>query len=175
VKKVFTLEELTDASYGLLSMINESDNACVINGAAFLDAVLAGIIDRRLRDSDAKRRLMSPDGALGTYGARVDLAYCLKLIEKSRYDDLKTIGRIRNRFAHSFYSLDFNEHEIRQLCDNLKEWRVTLELDSEKTPDNLTPKEIYERTKAEFIFTVQYLTMGILNDSGIRPAVWKVS
>ena len=84
---------------------NESDVACVVIGAAFLDTALASLLEQQLLKSKVTRKLLAPSGVLGNSAARADLAYCLCLISKEHYRDLCSIAEIRNQFAHSHLRL----------------------------------------------------------------------
>jgi DNA-binding MltR family transcriptional regulator len=65
-------------------------------------------------------RLLNPSGALGANGARCDLAYCLGLITRDQRSDLKTIAKIRNKFAHDFNVASFDVSSVRDHCASLK-------------------------------------------------------
>jgi DNA-binding MltR family transcriptional regulator len=92
----------------------ESDIGCVIISAAFLDDVLASILKTKLLESEITDNLLS--GAIGTFSARGDMAYCLQLIDKNEYKDLRKIEEIRNLFAHSRFNMTFDNHKVQGLC-----------------------------------------------------------
>src|SRR2546430_11588641 len=102
MKKQVPAEELSDDTRRLFDVLNdESDLACVVIGAAFLETTVATLLERRFLASSVARKLLEPGGALGGFAPRADLAYCLGLITKDHYQDLCAIAAIRNRFAHS--------------------------------------------------------------------------
>ena len=68
-------------------------------------------------------RLLDYDQPLGTYSNRVRVAYCLGLINKTVREDLRLVGKIRNRFAHDLYA-SFEDEEVRSLCVALRWHRV---------------------------------------------------
>ena len=84
---------------------NESPRAAVIIAGAFLESQLRDLLSSFLVDdpkvvgellgSDKKA-----DRPLSTFSSRTKAAYCLGLISRSIYDDLETIRKIRNKFAH---------------------------------------------------------------------------
>ncbi len=47
------------------------------------------------------------------------MAYCLGLIGKEVFENLKGLGQIRNRFAHSHLSIEFDDAEVLALCKGL--------------------------------------------------------
>src|SRR3954454_10214288 len=57
-------------------------------------------------------------GQLG-FGDQCKLAYSLGAISRASLEDLTSMGRIRNRFAHAFAPLTFSEPSIAKLCMKL--------------------------------------------------------
>ena len=56
---------------------------------------------------------------LGTLSARINAAYVLGLVSAAEYDDLCTIRRIRNEFAHKLHA-SFTDKSTVDRCSNLK-------------------------------------------------------
>ncbi len=99
----------------------QPDRVVAIVGAAFLDSTLDSLLRAVLIDShDDVEGLLGPNGALGASGARCQLAYCLGLITLDQRDDIKTIAKIRNKFAHDFNITAFDLSPIRDYCASLK-------------------------------------------------------
>lgn len=127
-RKTIPIEQLSKETRQLFDVLNEqSDLVCVVVGAAFLDTTLGTLLAGRLSESSVSQKVLGPSGALGTFNARADIAYCLGLLRKSRYQDLCVIGEIRNEFAHSHMQLSFGEPQVRALCERLNEWRVAFD------------------------------------------------
>lgn len=94
----------------------ESDRAAVILGAAKLDSLLYHLIQRFLLPSTGKHdELLDGDAALGTFSARIQIAYRLGIIDAELTRALNLIRRIRNQFAHeiSDATLDRGAHHDR--------------------------------------------------------------
>lgn len=88
---------------------HESDRIVAIVGAAYLDALLESLCRAVfIETGDEAERLLRPDAPLGSYGSRCQLAYCLGLVKKDQRDDLRTIAKIRNLFAHNYWALTFD-------------------------------------------------------------------
>lgn len=118
----------------------ESDRAAVIVGAAFLDERLREVIADLLVDDEKEvRKLFEPMGSLGSFGARIRMAYCLGLLRKEDFHDLGVIQKIRNRFAHELHGLSFADAKITQQCRQLKAPQETLSAESVQSysPRNL--------------------------------------
>lgn len=98
----------------------ESDRACILIGGDLLDGYLEALFKRRLLQ-DAKTKLFDWTGPLGTFSARITLAYGLGWITDEVRKDLDTIRDMRNDLAHSSdFDLGFNSQSIRDRCKNLR-------------------------------------------------------
>ena len=98
---------------------SESDRACAVLGAALLDARLESLYNRRLRH--AKDELLSGNGPLATFSARIRLAHALAWISDDVQYDLHVIRSVRNEFAHNFnHELSFSNQSIADRCRNLR-------------------------------------------------------
>lgn len=97
-----------------------SDRAVAIVGPAFLDTLLSHILSEFLvEDANEVKKLLNPDGPLGTYGSRVTACYCLGLVGPIITADLRLVGKIRNKFAHDLRA-NFADVQISQWCRQLK-------------------------------------------------------
>lgn len=118
------------------------DRAIVIIGSTFLETILEHILIEFLPEGEKEVDvLLSYDKPLGTYSNKVRMLYCLGLIEKKVMNDLKLIGKIRNRFAHNL-SVSFTDHDIIQWCKELKWHREIFFL--HETPEDATTRDIYQ-------------------------------
>lgn len=117
------------------------DRTIVIVGASFVDYVLEHILLAFFpNDEPDVENLLSPEQPLGTYGSRVKMIYCLGLIDKTVKDDLKLIGKIRNKFAHDLYA-SFEDEQIKSWCRQLRWHRETLLADP---PPTATTRDYYQ-------------------------------
>jgi DNA-binding MltR family transcriptional regulator len=99
-RSIVPVEKLSEETRQLFDVLNkESDLACVVIGAAFLDTALASLLAQKLLASSVSDKLLATSGVLGSFAARADLAYCLSLIKKEHYQDICVVGEIRNQFA----------------------------------------------------------------------------
>jgi mannitol repressor len=71
-------------------------------------------------DKVIHNELFQPSGALGNYAVKVRLTYVLGSFEKDFYDDLLTLAKIRNRFAHRIEANDFSDQRINAWLRNLQ-------------------------------------------------------
>lgn len=106
---------------------NESDRAAVILGAAKLDIQLYQLLVKHLRTpASSNDELFDGDAPLGSFSAKINMAYRLGLIDEEFTRALHLIRRIRNSFAHevSGTSLESGGHKdrIRELSIQLKQY-----------------------------------------------------
>jgi DNA-binding MltR family transcriptional regulator len=105
----------------------ETDRAAAVLSAAYLDHLLGELIAASMAVEHGKvDELLYQDGhgPLGTFSARIDIAYCLGLLSKNERSDLHGIREIRNRFAHRLAGMTFEHQEIAGRCANLKSAQV---------------------------------------------------
>lgn len=111
------LELSLDSEQHLIRALNgEANLPCVLISGSFLDYALAAILKKFLIDGSTAAKLISTEGAIGNFQAKVDLCYALGLIPKNIMQSLSTVGQIRNLFAHQ-YSKDFDDAEVMKLCN----------------------------------------------------------
>jgi hypothetical protein len=99
----------------------ESDRGAALTGAALLDDLLADVIRAGFVD-DPKHveSLLKTDGPLGTFSARIKLAYCVGWIGPDVRDDLNLVREVRNKFAHVRTKIEFSDAGIAARCSSAK-------------------------------------------------------
>lgn len=100
----------------------DSDRGC----ALLLGAMIEIHVEKLLRSVLIKQKsavdpLFQYPGPLSTFGAKLRLAYCLRLLHRHEYRDLVRIQKIRNRFAHELHRTSFEgDAEVSRLCASLE-------------------------------------------------------
>jgi hypothetical protein len=96
-----------------------SDRAIAIVGPAYLNTLLSEILTEFMIDNSKEvRKLLHPEGPLGTYGSRTTACYFLGLVRNTVIADLRYVRKIRNRFAHDIRA-SFTDPKISQWCQQL--------------------------------------------------------
>jgi hypothetical protein len=134
---------LNEALFLFSDLFQEEKNerAAAIVGAAFLDTILEHILIAFMVDDEREvPKLLGIERPLATYGSRTTLAYCLGLIPRTIRDDLRLIGKIRNRCAHDLRA-SFDEEPIRTWCLSLKWHEISMCM---SPPEDATPAEIFQ-------------------------------
>jgi len=134
-----------DALLAFHSMFNEretvDERAIAIVGVAFLDSTLEHILTNFFVDDEKESsKLIRTDGPLGTFSSRVTASYCLGLINKTVRDDLRVVGKIRNKFAHQLEAA-FDTEPIRDWCLSLKWHEFSMMM---KAPPEATPRDVFQ-------------------------------
>jgi hypothetical protein len=168
----FSIEELSKDEQKLFNVLNdESDFAVVLISASYLDTSLLSILHNYLKNSKITDKILdSNNGILGTFSSRLDIAYCLDIIDKKTYQDLTIIMNIRNKFAHSHLKVDFKNEEIAKLCEQFHFYNMRLtdnkghELDKNNGPLLFSSKN---PPRIKFIVTVS-LIVNILLIRGLE-------
>lgn len=117
------------------------ERAIAIVGATFLDSILEHTLINFMADDEKEtRKLLSFDQAMGTFSSRVTATYCLGLICKTVRDDLRIVGKIRNRFAHELRA-SFDLEPVRGWCLSLKWHEFSMMM---KAPAGAIPRDIFK-------------------------------
>nr|WP_183265687.1 MltR family transcriptional regulator [Acidocella aromatica] len=101
-------------------MNGESPRGQVLVGAALLDSLLEQSILTYLVDVPKAAKLLEGFNApLGTFSARAIAALGLGLVSQDEFEDLDTIRKIRNEFAHKT-NISFADDCIQKHTQKLK-------------------------------------------------------
>jgi len=129
------MESEVNRLFGFLDKLRkESDRGAVLISAAILDEQLKDILKAFLTNSKSSNELLESSNApLGTFSSRINSCYSLGLIQKNEFEELNTIRKIRNEFAHKWNDADFTTPKIKDLTMNLP-WTGPSKTDLEKNP-----------------------------------------
>jgi hypothetical protein len=134
---------LNDAliEFSLLFQDEKSERAAAIVGAAFLDTQLEHILTSFfVEDEREVGKLLKTERPIGTHGGRTSLAYCLGLIGPIVRDDLRLVGKIRNRFAHDL-NASFEKDPVRNWCLLLKWHEISMGM---APPEGASASEVFQ-------------------------------
>ena len=104
-RTIIPLEKLSADTVELYKAVNgESNLACALICGAALENALTTLLSRFfLEDKVSEEALTNPQG----------------ILSKGMHKNLKTIAKIRNRFAHSHLHIGFGDPEVAKLCNIL--------------------------------------------------------
>jgi DNA-binding MltR family transcriptional regulator len=107
-----------DAVFGNLNRLHRilqqlDERGLILALASFAEEALADLIKAFLIPGGPARQLLDGGSApLGTFSARIKMAYSLGLVTKRQYADLDRLRRIRNAFAHNWEPMSFNDERV---------------------------------------------------------------
>jgi hypothetical protein len=120
-RRIIPPEELVKDLKELQAAMNgQSPLACTLIAGAAIEHALSSLLNNFFIEGGVTNELLTaPKGTLATFGACADVAYCLGLLSKGMHKNLKTVAKIRNRFAHSHLHIGFDDAEVVSLCKKL--------------------------------------------------------
>jgi len=104
-------------------LFNTSDRVTAVMLGAHVETALEKLLVSRMRgnlNSDGRSRLFGFEGVVGTFSAKIIVAYATKIIGPITYSDLNLIKELRNQFAHSRRPFDFQTPEVVAVCNQLR-------------------------------------------------------
>jgi DNA-binding MltR family transcriptional regulator len=117
--KLFSLEDLEGAFDGVRAAMDEdSELACAVLGAAYLEKMLGILLRRFFVESDMKE-MFGTGGVLENCGAQNEIAFAVGLISEDTRNNIRLISKIRNDFAHSHTKVSFKMTSIADRCAKL--------------------------------------------------------
>lgn len=140
LERYFALDDAL-REFILLFEHEQNERAAAIVGATFLDTLLENTLINFFADDEGEvNNLLNNGRPLGTYSSRTSLAYCLGLIGAIVRDDLRIVGKIRNKFAHDLRA-SFNDDPIRTWTLSLRWHEISMCM---KAPDGASPSAIFQ-------------------------------
>jgi DNA-binding MltR family transcriptional regulator len=103
-----------------------TDRSAAIIALALIDARLSEVLRKKLTPDDSsysariRKQLFRPDGALGSFSARICLCHLMGVLTAEAHTDLIILAKIRNDFARYAKHDNFECESIRARCNNLK-------------------------------------------------------
>ncbi|SPR97363.1 MltR family transcriptional regulator [Cupriavidus taiwanensis] len=99
----------------------ESDRGCALVGAAYLDEEITKLLRSRMVENKSNSdALLNQGRPIGTFSAKIRVAYAMGLIPEDVFRDISAIREIRNKFAHLHGPLSFDDQSIRDQCRSLR-------------------------------------------------------
>ena len=121
---------------------HDNDREVVIVGCAYIESLIKEIVEATFIDDpkEVADLLSESKGVLSGLVPRARLLYLLGVIPELVYKDIKTVGKIRNEFAHKV-TASFTDNKVQQLCGNLEWHKHSLFM---KSPQEATTRDIYQ-------------------------------
>ena len=137
----------------------ESDRGVILISVAILDDVFTTKLRQLLSDGSnrALSRLLDPPlGSLSGFMSKVDLTYCIGLINEPVYNDVRRLNKLRNHCAHNWQRFHITSEHVTEYLEPMVVKKVLNAANTwgalwnAKTP----PREIMIKTLAGLITMV---------------------
>jgi hypothetical protein len=121
-RKAESIESLKEKYEKVIAVADASNAplACVIIRMGLIEKALITLLDSVFVECKESEEIFNNNSALGTFGSCMHVAYRIGLLADGMYQNLKTLAKIRNKFAHSDEFIDFDDAQVVAFCDNLK-------------------------------------------------------
>jgi hypothetical protein len=83
--------------------------------------------------------MFGPGGALGDFGAKINIGYLCEFYSAAAWKELDTICRIRNDFAHNVKTIRFGISNVKDRCANLCLWQRFRHTPRDVHPERSSP------------------------------------
>jgi DNA-binding MltR family transcriptional regulator len=119
-KKPETPLDSSELQRAVAAFTKQTDRGSALIATAWLEDALSLYIRAKLRpDKKTIDDVIRPEGPLGTFSSKIKLAYLFGFIDTTAHDDLETIRKIRNEFAHVRDQIRFSDKNVKDKCKQL--------------------------------------------------------
>ena len=136
--------EFNNALIEFHKLFNEEkkdERAIAIIGGTFCEMAVEYVLKAFFPENDKEvEKLFEFNQPLGNFSNKINLGYCLGLIDKLIKKDLDLIRKIRNKFAHDLYT-SFLDPQIKSWSNELKFHEVSMMM---KAPSEATELQIFQ-------------------------------
>ena len=146
-----SIERIFDENLAYYAELDgESDRATAILAVARFEDKLREAIAKQFVELNRKLeiRIFCGYGPLSTLAGKLDIAYALGMYDQKTLENLRSIKKIRNKFAHSPKPVQFVENDIADMCSTL-----CVEYDPER-----------DSPRYQFLFYLQQMERKILEE-----------
>ncbi len=114
---------------------SESDRGRVLVVSAFMEDLIKGLLVSYLPVQPSTNELLEGRNApISNFAAKASLACSLGLLSAKEYEEIGTVRKIRNKFAH-FVEIDFQDQSVAALTNNLSFKLEKLDSNPDTKPD----------------------------------------
>ena len=111
----------------------ESRRGWILGAHSYLDELLKTVLEATLEECKSTKKLLDgPLAPIGAFGARLHLARALGLLNDRTFSDLKTMTKIRNKFAHEYLAT----HTDAAISDRMEALHYPYETDESQETDS---------------------------------------
>ena len=145
------------------SFRSESDRSAAILAASLLDDQLKALLEKFLVPDKHMPKMFATYAPLSTFSAKFELAYLLALIPKDIRDDIDTVRKIRNLFAHRVEDVVFSKPPVSDLAMNLKtvQWFIDHMYLADEPPAQSEIEDVTKSARRRFEISVSMISLAL--------------
>jgi len=119
------------------SFLTESDRGCVLILASVFDAKLKWLLETTIKtnlvgkgaDKDFYKDLFGLNGALGSFSARLKIAFAFRLITEDQFEAMEALRYVRNKVAHLPFDFTLKDTEVRKVLKRITDLAAKIDHD----------------------------------------------
>ena len=139
-ERYFEFQNALFEFHKLFNVEQTDERAISIIGGTFIEMALEHLLKAFLPENEKDvDKLFEFNQPLGNFSNKINMAFCLGLIDRVVKKDLDMVRKVRNKFAHDLYT-SFNDSQIKSWCNKIRFHEITL---MTKPPTGATELEIF--------------------------------
>lgn len=156
----------------LESLTDQDERSVVLTLAAFADDTLELLLLNYLREpKQAKELLNGFNAPLGTFSAKVKVAFVLGLIREDHHKTLEIMRKVRNRFAHNWKGVSLDREDVADLIAQLPRSKLEEFGRSEEFNEGSSCREQLTQKCAEILADLRLLAKELEKNGRKAPLV----
>jgi hypothetical protein len=108
-----TGEDLSVLIFSELRKVNENNRSLIILSNSFFELLLNHLVKKLLKS----QKIILNDNRTYSYAVKLTILFELGIVNKSEFDRLNILRKIRNDFSHSPF-FDLNQNDLKVLNEN---------------------------------------------------------
>lgn len=138
----------------------ESDRGAVLISISFIDELLGAILEKKLVQvkSKKKERILNNLNPISSFSSKSNLCFRLGIISDKFLNILDNLRQIRNEFAHSFTSCNFDDKDITDKIDRIYKKFIFLH-----KFEKVNSERFGENTRGKFLWIINYITFKLIS------------
>lgn len=137
----------------------ESDRAAVILTVSLIDEALHSLLKAYLVpvNSSSDEMFEGANAPIGTFSAKINMAYRLGLISTKFTRDVHLLRKIRNSFAHDLYGCDFKNGSVKSRIVELNKSISSIDCNNLREHQPIKNLTISEGTRGDFLVLCSFM------------------
>lgn len=156
------------------SLKDETDRALVVIVGSMIEDFLAQTLKACMRNPANHREraeLWGTQGLLGTFSAKIKMAYALSIIDGGLRDRLDILREMRNACAHSQMPIDFKTAVLVEACRHFLDAKYKPEFKIKNEADRKDVRHAFYGETLRLMTSISDLTLHKLQPNALAPLI----